>query len=245
MDRDRKYWRPASYSAIHDAIQQVLETGIGDPDANALLQIYSTTIRRNVMSDTSLDQQARRIYLEHWEAIDRIIDNMPDWVDETKPMLREAVAKHSLWKLDREDDEYVRFRAADWDEFPSSRTGTGWAPESDALLLFQLGFDGDLPYLDLGMSTTDPSNTEIRELILDAVRQNPAIFKPTRNSLIDRLMILHEEPECILEPADYGPGWDDGTARHKIEAWIDKFAAEQFPEMNHIIVDCLRRHQQT
>ena len=55
-------------------------------------------------------------------------------------------------------------------------------------------------------------------------------------------MTLHEEPHHILEPADYGPGWDDGSARRKIEDWIDKFANEKFPEMNRIIVDCLRRH---
>ena len=245
LERDRKYWQPVSYSVIHDAIQQVMETGIADPDVNALLQIYATTIRRNVMSDTSLDQQARRIYLEHREAIDRIIANKPNWIYETKPMLREAVAKHSFWKLDREDAQYVRFRAADWDEFPSSRTGTGWAPESNVLLLFQLRFDDETPYLDLGLSTADPSNAEIRAALFDAVKQNPAVFKPTRNSLIDGWMILHEEPECILEPADYGLGWGDGTARRKIEAWIDNFAAEQFPEMNRIIVDCLRRYQET
>ena len=58
-------------------------------------------------------------------------------------------------------------------------------------------------------------------------------------------MTLHEEPHHILEPADQGPGWDDGTARRKIKAWIDKFAAAQFPEMNRIIVDCLRRHQES
>ena len=58
-------------------------------------------------------------------------------------------------------------------------------------------------------------------------------------------MTLHEEPDYILEPGDYGLGWDDGTARLKIEAWIDKFAVEQFPEMNRIIVDCFRRHQET
>ena len=245
LERDRKHWQPASYSVIHDAIQQVLEMGIADPDANALLQIYATTIRRNVMSDTSLDQQARRIYLQHREAIDRIIDNKPDWTNETKPMLREAVAKHSFWKLDHEEARYVRFRAADWDEFPSSRTGTGWTPDSDALLLFQLRFYDEAPYLDLGLSPTDPGNAEIREILFDAVRQNPAVFKPTRNSLIDGWMILHEEPECMLDETDYGPGWDDGTARRKIEDWIDKFAAEQFPEMNRIIVDCLRRHQET
>ena len=245
LQRDRKYWQPASYSVIHDAIRQVLETGVADPDANALLQIYATTVRRNVMSDTSLRQQARRIYLEHKEALDHIFDNKPNWIEETKPMLKEAVAKYPFWKLDREDAQFVRFLAADWDEFPSSRTGTGWAPGSKALLLFELAFKDEVPYLQLATSTADPGNAEIRAALFDAVRQNPAIFKPIRNSLTDGWMILHQEPEGILEPADHGPGWDDGTARRKIEDWIDKFAAEQFPEMNRIIVDCLRRHQES
>ena len=242
--RDRKYWRPASYSVIHDAIRQVLETGVADPDANALLQIYATTIRRNVMPDTSLKQQARRIYLEHREAIDLIFANKPNWVNETKNMLKEAVVKHSFWKLGREDSHFVRFRAADWEEFPSSWTGTGWAPRSNALLLFQIRFYNERPYLDLGLSPTDPINAEIRSALFDAVRQNPAVFKLKNKSLIEGWMILHEEPDYILEPADYGPGLDDGSVRRKIEAWIDKFAAEQFPEMNRIIVDCLRRHQE-
>ena len=245
LDRDREHWRPASYSVIHDAIQETLETGVADLDANALLQIYATTIRSNVMPETSLDQQARRIYLEHWEAIERIVANKPDWIGDAKTMLKEAIAKHSFWKLDREDPQYVRFRAADWDEFPSSRTGTGWAPGSDALLLFQLRFDDEVPYLDLGLTPVDPDNAVIRELLFDAVRQNPAIFKPDHNSLRDGWMILHVEPDCILEEADYGPGWDDGTARLKIEAWIDNFAAEQFPQMNRIIVECLRQHRDT
>ena len=242
LERDREHWRPARYSVIHEASQQVLEVGVADPDANALLQIYATAIRRNVMPDTSIDRQARRIYLEHWEAIDRIIANKPNWINETKPMLKEAVAKHSFWKLDREDPQYIGFRAADWDEFPSSQTGTGWGPESNALLLFEFLFDGETPYLALEISPADSGNAEIRAALFDAVRQNPAVFKPDHKSLIDSWMALHLEPDYILEPADYGPGWDDGSARRKIEDWIDKFANEKFPEMNRIIVDCLRRH---
>ena len=245
LELDRKYWQPARYSVLHDAIQRALQTGIADPDANALLQIYATTMRRNVMPETSIDQQARRIYLEHREALDRIFANKPNWIEETKPMLREAVAKYPFWKLDLEAAQTVRFRAADWDEFPSTRTGTGWSTGSNALLLFQLRFDDETPYLDLGLSTAGSENAGIRAALFDDVRQNPAVFKPTRNSLTDGRIILHEEPDCILEEADYGPGWDDGTTRRKIEAWIDKFAAEQFPEMNRIIVDCLRRHQET
>ena len=245
LERDRQYWQPASYSVIHDAIQEILEAGVTDPDAKALLQIYATTVRRNVMPDTSLDQQARRIYLEHREAIDLIFANKVDWVYETKPMLKEAVAEHPFWKLDTEGPQHVRFRAADWDEFPSSKTGTGYAPQSDALLLFEFAFDDETPYLQLALSPADPGNAEIRALLFDAVRQNPAVFKPTHRSLINGWMFLHVEPECILEPADYGPSWDDGAALPKIEAWIDNFAVEQFPEMNRIIVDCLKQHPET
>ena len=245
LERDRKHWQPASYSVIHNAIQKILEPGVADPDVNALLQIYATTLRRNVMPDTSIDLQARRIYLEHREAIDRILASKPNWIEETTPMLKEAVAKYPFWKLDLSTAQFVRFRAADWDEFPSSRTGTGWAPNSHALILFQLRFDDETPYLDLGLSTGGSENAEIRAALFDAVRQNPSVFKPKRNSLTDGWIILHEEPACILEPSDYGPAWDDGTPRRKIEAWIDNFAAEQFPEMNRIIIDCLRRHQES
>ncbi len=244
LERDREFWQPASYSVIHDVMRQALERGIADPEANALLQIYATTIRRNVMPDTSLPQLARRTYLEHREAMDQIIAHKPDWVAEAKQWLKEAIAKHPFWELDREDVQFVRFRAAEWEEFPSSRTGAGWLPQSDALLLFQLRFNNyDTPYLDLGLSTAAPGNAEIRAALFDAIRQNPAVFKRYHNSLIDGWMILHQEPECILDEADYGPAWDDGTARRKVEDWIDRFAVEQFPEMNRIIVDCLRRHQ--
>ena len=102
LERDREHWHPARYSVIHDAIQQVKETGVADPDAKALLQIYATAIRRNVMPDTSIDQQARRIYLEHWEALDRIFANKVNWIEETKRMLKEGVAKYSFWNLDSE-----------------------------------------------------------------------------------------------------------------------------------------------
>ena len=82
---------------------------------------------------------------------------------------------------------------ADWDEFPASGTGTGWAPASDALLLFQLRFDDETPYLDLGLSPSDAGNAEIRALLFEAVRQNPAVFKPTRNSLIDGCLRQRQE----------------------------------------------------
>ena len=115
LEQDRKHWQPAGYSVIHNAIQGILGTGVAEPNANALLQIYATAIGRSVMPDINIDRQARRIYLEHWEALGRIFANRVNWIEETKPMLRETVAKHSCWQLDREEAQFVRFRAADWD----------------------------------------------------------------------------------------------------------------------------------
>ena len=54
---------------------------------------------------------------------------------------------------------------------------------------------------------------------------------------------MHEEPEYILEDADYGVGWDDGSTRAKIEAWVSNFAENQFPAMNGVIIKCLEEYE--
>ena len=58
-------------------------------------------------------------------------------------------------------------------------------------------------------------------------------------------MILHQEEDYILDEADYGARWDDGSARAKIMEWVSTFAQGPFPKMNKIIVDCLAEHEQS
>ena len=74
---------------------------------------------------------------------------------------------------------------------------------SESLLLFGFAFDDEVPYLQLAPSPADSDNVEVRSLLFEAVRLNPVIFKPTGNSLVEGWMNLHQEPECMLEPADY------------------------------------------
>ena len=243
LERDREHWQPASYSVIHNSIQGILETGVAEPNANALLQIYATTIRRNIMPDTSLPQVARRIYLEHREAMDKIIAHKPDWVAEAKQWLKEAVAQHPKWKLDLEGTGFVRFRSTDWDQYDATQTGSGWAPGSNALLLFQFRFDDGLPWLDLGLSPGNAANNRLRQMLFDAARQHPQFFTPRTTTLPDSWAILHQEADYILDEADYGVGWDDGITRAKVEAWVARFATNEFPAMNEVIVNCLREYE--
>ena len=195
------------------------------------------------MPDTSIAQRARQIYLQHREVMDVIIENQVDWVAEAKQMLKEAVAGQKVWRLDVEDRDFVRFRSADWDQFGSMQTGIGWAPRSGALLLFQFRFYDGLPWLDLALSTGNADNNPVRAKLFDAVRQHPTLFKVKTASLIDGWVILHEEPDYMLDDADYGVGWDDGSVRDKIEAWVSDFAINRFPPMNQVIVDCLREYE--
>ena len=100
-----------------------------------------------------------------------------------------------------------------------------------------------MPYLDLGLSTGNEANNPIRQKLFEAVQQHPALFKPREISFNDGWMLLHQEPDNILHDADCGVGWDDGATRAKLDAWVANFAANQFPAMNEVIVNCFREFE--
>ena len=239
---EREYWTPFMYSAVFEILGQLLEcTGSStNEDVRAFLRQYAASLRRNVMPETSVPQLARKIYLEHREAIDHIITHKPDWVAEFKQWLKEAIEQQQEWVLDLEETNYVRFRCKEWDRFEATRKGTGWAPRSNSLLLFQFRFYNGLPWLELALSAGDPVHNRLRQELFEAVRQHPILFKRTGTTLSEGWMTLHQEKDYILDEADYGIGWDDGTTRAKLEAWITSFATNQFPAMNEVIVNCLQ-----
>ena len=246
QEEERGYWESVPYSAVFETVQHIVENDnlATNDGVRAFLRQYATTLRRHLMPETSIPQMARRIYLEHREAMDKIFDNKPDWVGEAKQWLKEAVELQQEWKLDAESPAFVRFRAKDWEQYEAMRTGTGWAAQSSgALLLFQFRFDGGVPWLDLGLSPGNATNNGLREKLFEAVRQHPKLFSPRTTSLTDGWAILHYEEDYILDDADYGVGWDDGTTRAKLEKWVEDFAASKFPGMNEVIVHCLREHE--
>ena len=244
-EEEQEHWTPVTYSIVFDIIQQIVENNDNATadDVGTFLRQYATALRINIMPETSVSQLARRIYLEHREAIDTIAAYKPDWKAEAKQWLREEVARQEEWTLDLEDSYILRFRSKDWYGYEVMRTGSGWAPGSDALLLFQFRFDKERFWLDLGLSTGDDANNSLRQKLFEAVRQHPQLFRPGTNSLSNGWAILHDGADYILDHADYGVGWDDGTTRKKLNEWIADFAARKFPAMNEIIVNCLREYE--
>ncbi len=240
-EEDRLRWKPLAYSRVFGLVQQIVDnheiparTGV-----RAFLNQYVTTLRRNIMPETSLSQLARKTYLEHREAIDLIISNKPNWVAEARQWLREAIEQQPEWLLDKEDRSHIRFRTAVWDRHDATQTEGGWSPTSNTLLRFEFTFSGDLPYLQLALSPKNETNDFLRLKLFETARQKPQLFKLKASSPARHWIHLHES-DYILNESDFGIGWDDGTTRTKLEKWIDDFAAHEFPAMNEIIVGCLQ-----
>lgn len=240
-EEEKLQWKPLTYSKVFGMVQHIVDsheiparTGV-----RGFLNQYATTLRRNIMPETSLSQLARKTYLEHREAIDLIIANKPDWMAEVKPWLREGIAKRPEWLLDVEDRNYIRFRAEDWDRHDATQTAGGWSLTSNTKLRFEFTFSGDLPYLQLALSPENETNDFLRLKLFEAVQQKPQLFKLNTSTPSSYWIHLHRS-DYILDESDLGVGWDDGTTRAKLEKWIADFATREFPAMNEIIVGCLQ-----
>ena len=99
---EREIWRPANYIAIHNLVEQT----VADNDdkisetVSVILQQYATTLRRNIVPELNesaeLQQLARKLYLEHWEAIDLMYRHGPNWTSDAKQICKEAVAQQKV-----------------------------------------------------------------------------------------------------------------------------------------------------
>ena len=239
---ERNFWTPVSYTAVLSALDRAIESETMPPDVSAFLRQYATTLRMHIVPDsTEINQIARKIYLEHRDAIELIYQHKPNFVDEAKRILREAIRHQTNWSLDQEYPLFLQFRPQEWADYQSMATGTGWLP-STALLLFQFNFrDGrnNMPYLRLTISPGD--NEPVRQKLFDAAQYLPNVFTP-RNAHYHTGWMVIDENEYILDESDYDR-WDDPSVPAEITEWVADFAANRFPAMNEAIVKCLREHE--
>lgn len=247
-EAEQAHWTPLTYSAVFDLVNHISENADGplDTDIRAFLRQYATTLRRNLVPDTSVSQLARQIWLEHQEAMELLLGNRPDWVAETAPMLKDAIARQPQWIPGPHSPKYLRFRSVDWDHFKASQTGKGWAPSSNALFLWEFAFGGSpwtRPYLKLVLGGGNRAHAPLRQRLFGAVSRHPELFRTTAAALGNSFVVLHEDKEYLLDKSDYGVGLEDGSTRSKIEAWVDDFAATRFRAMNEVIVNCLREYE--
>ena len=106
--------------------------GVLREDVRAFLRQYAFTLRRNIVQEgTELQRVAREIYLKHREAIELIYRHKPDYRNEIKQILKEAIEQQqSTLRLDKEDTYYIRFRPHVWTTLTGMESGNGWEPSA-------------------------------------------------------------------------------------------------------------------
>ena len=240
---EQKYWKPMNYTTILELVEQTIDDTEVREDVSAFLRQYATTLRRKIVPDsnTNIQQLAREIYLKHREAIELIYQNKPNYASEMKQIFKEAISRQANWLLDKEETNWVRFRPSSWADSEVMDTGKDWLPQSKALILCQLYCAAN--YVNFYITLGSGSNTPIREKIINSVNQNPSVFNQTGRTWSDGFMTFHNQVG-ILDDSDLN-NWDDcgAVGPAKLRAWVEKFATEQFPAMNKVIVKCLEEYE--
>ena len=240
-DKERPFWVPENYSTVLDLVEGTLQDDsiALDEPVRVFLQQYANTLRRRFMPETQeIAELARQIYLKHRTAIELINKYKPDFAEETKSILREAIAQHKLLQFDSEGPNIIRVRSLDWGAFAAFRTGTAWNP-SASVLTFEFDFRPQHPYLVLMLGPG--TNAEVRSKIYVSAVEHPHLFRPTGQSLAVYTGLDRKGP--ILNDADYDNWADQEVIRAKVFAWVANFAENEFPAMNEVIVNCLREYE--
>lgn len=239
---ERKVWKAANYEMVLRTIKATIREGVGNNhEAVAVfLSQYETCLRRTVVPSTDIRKIATRIYLQHRDAVDLIIEHRNGFVDELKRIFKDVVVQQDCWQLfESQPERLVRFHGAEWRQFEAFRAGAGEAPQSESTL----HFDFDLRpnnevnlILTIGPGSVD---SDVRKALFDMARSQPSVFKPRGHRLAEfteRWVRLHVSEPILSEP-DF-TNWDEEMVAKKITAWAVGFAAEEFQQMNKAIMSC-------
>ena len=237
---DRQLWKPIAYSTVLKEVQRIVDNGhtLKDEGVRLFLKQYATTLRRNIVQETSIPQMARKIYLEHREIIELIYKHKPHYANESKQIFKEAVSQLEGWRLEAESANWIRFRPTSWANLRGMETGTGDG-SPNLLVFFQFYFSANYPTLGLWLSPG--KDDALRQKLVDCTDQHPTVFNNTGRGLNAGWTNLHRVGD-ILNDTDLS-NWDNPSVRAKIEAWVKNFAENEFPAMNDVIVNCLREYE--
>ena len=229
-DDDAEVYVPASYEFVANLVNRVLEargSGLGADVRSALTQ-YLSTLRRHVLSDSEIQELARRIYRNHKAAIDLIIEAKPDALQEVREMVEEQIALHSEIALDSASKSYIQFYDPRWDKHEELVNGSGFG-SSGRILLFQ--FQNSPNSLNLNL-IIGPGPAEIRGRLFDEAVKTSGIFKPPRKVLPKTWATIYRK--SVLRKGDYEMD-DHEVARSKISRILGSLLKDDLDPIRDLV----------
>lgn len=150
-DIDGSGWLSVRLEAVVRELGEIERRKVGNPEARSLLISYLAMLRRHHLTDERLEQLAVKLWGQHREALEFLMERRPDngtgvvselykRRDEIAARLTEAAAQTVL--VDDCTPGTLRFAVESWDHFPDFRSAEGWT-SSNRLVLLEMRSSND------------------------------------------------------------------------------------------------------
>ena len=122
-------YHPLSYEFIIDVLERILEV-YGDsikPQVLVYIKDYITVVKQDIMGTDKLVELSQKIYSNHKEIIDFILENKPDLTTEVRELVMTLMSSKG-YQIGSENKYYVRFLHPDVEPFVYRNTvvKNGW-----------------------------------------------------------------------------------------------------------------------
>ena len=230
-ETEQEHWTATSYAVVLDLVSDLDErdgSGVRE-DVGAFLSQYATTLRGNIVPDTSAQQVAREIYLTNPDLFDMILEAKPDYTSQLKDILRDAIEQQDNLALAGEKSNYLGFVPRQWVDLDVQKTSRN---DPYPLLHFGFYFPGNGNAM-LNFGVEGGTEKSIRNKIAVAANESTGVFNQATNSLGDSWTRFHLIGN--IRGRAGSRSWADPTTREKIMSWVSDFARNEVPRMAKVI----------
>ena len=210
-----------SYETVRSLVKELLarESVLMTPAFRGIFEQYADLLGRRLMADQELQELCARIYKRHKQAIDILLQNIPDDYAKALTVMKEIVSKADL-SFEESDNHSLRFVPREF-QIPAFRSETAWLP-SGQMVYAECKKKGETLVFQIKM---DGGSAEERKLVHGfAVNHKP--FRPEKG-VYTKYQVLYTHP--ILEASDLEVAEQDLLLRLR-EEW-DKFMSADFAAM--------------
>jgi len=191
IGNENKNWQNLDFSIFSTAISNGLQVRKADPVAIELLKSYQRLLRRKgLIDDMELDELAKRIWIEHKQALEFLVERRPglqelsahllspEFICKINGILAEKCDGLTLGS-EESSSRYIRYFVHQWDKFEILNSGYGWV-KSGRVLLIEAQITDIGTYIRLVLGKADE---EVRNKIYNGLEKNGAPINRRRETI--------------------------------------------------------------
>ena len=231
-------WIPVGYDEVLSTVETVTEKcrDATDKAVALVLDHYARMLRRHIVTDRKLVDQARRLYSKHKDTFDFIFENIPDDQRSISNHAADHLKKHKDLEVVRSVKSMVNFRPVQWknvEEF-NKQCSDDWADLGGSLFFEIWNSSREIVVtLYIGPSANGTNDTW-RQRIFDFCSNREHLFVGCSRKFRAKWICVYSES---LVGRDVMNNLDVEEVKARLQSSLDHFMQGQFVKL----VDALDR----